>query len=108
MSLNMDRNTLWGAAGGMVFESGESWDVLDRFNWVTKTTCAVFESSSEALLGTGDDVGLFNPLNWKRSDPVVLQLPAGRSLKGLLCEALPDGNCRLKRLRHRALLNFPT
>jgi len=82
----------------MVFESGESWDVLDRFDWVTKTTRAVFESSSEALLGTGDDVGLFNPLNWKRSDPVVLQLPAGRSLKGLLCEALPDGStlCRIE------------
>ena len=27
MMLNMDRNTLWGSAGGMVFENESSWDV---------------------------------------------------------------------------------
>jgi hypothetical protein len=34
MFLNMDRNTLWGAAGGMVFEQETSWDVADRFRSV--------------------------------------------------------------------------
>ena len=34
MCLNMDRNTLWGAAGGMVFEHERSWDARDRFEWV--------------------------------------------------------------------------
>jgi len=34
MLLNMDRNTLWGAAGGMVFENERSWDVRDRFESV--------------------------------------------------------------------------
>ena len=27
MCLNMDRNTLWGSAGGMVFVDPKSWDV---------------------------------------------------------------------------------
>lgn len=38
MCLNMDRNTLWGAAGGMVFEHKRSWDVQDRFEWVERTS----------------------------------------------------------------------
>ena len=37
MCLNMDRNTLWGAAGGMVFEHERSWDARDRFEWVEQT-----------------------------------------------------------------------
>jgi len=98
MCLNMDRNTIWGSAGGMVFVNEKSWDVQDRFNWVEKTTGQVFDSSGSALLAAGDHVGLFNPLNWKRSDPVALQLPAGKSLEGVDCEALSDGTvlCRLE------------
>jgi hypothetical protein len=91
MYLNMDRNTIWGSAGGMVFVNDKSWDAQDRFNWVAKTTGGVSETSGQALLGSGDHVGLFNPLNWKRNDPVVLELPAGKSLEGSKCEALPDG-----------------
>ena len=41
MFLNMDRNTLWGSAGGMVFLSRESWDVQDRFNWVADSAAQV-------------------------------------------------------------------
>ncbi len=37
MLLNMDRNTLWGSAGGMVFESATSWDVRDRMEAVEST-----------------------------------------------------------------------
>lgn len=97
MCLNMDRNTIWGSAGGMVFENEKSWDAQDRFNWVTKTTDEVFESAASSLTGAGDQLAVFNPLNWKRSDPVVLRLPAGKSLQGTECEALPDGAalCRL-------------
>lgn len=96
MCLNMDRNTIWGSAGGMVFENDKSWDALDRFNWVNKVTDEVFKSAGNAIAGTGNQIGLFNPLNWKRSDPIALQLPAGKSLEGVPCEALPDGTllCR--------------
>ena len=91
MCLNMDRNTIWGSAGGKVFVDDKSWDAQDRFNWVQRTTDQVFHSSGESLLPAGEHVGLFNPLNWKRTDPVELQLPAGKSLEGVGCEALPDG-----------------
>ena len=92
MCLNMDRNTIWGSAGGMVFVNEQSWDVRDRFNWVQKNTDEVFESSGIAAIEAGAQVGLFNPLNWTRHDPVVLQLPAGKGLDGVNCEALSDGS----------------
>ena len=92
MCLNMDRNTLWGSAGGMVFEDEKSWDVQDRFNWVAKTTNQVLESSAASVLQPGDHIGVFNPLNWKRSDPVVLTLPPGRSIDRAKCEALGGGS----------------
>ncbi len=98
MCLNMDRNTLWGSAGGMVFVDEKSWDAQDRFNWVEKTTAQVFQSAGQAALAGGDHVGLFNPLNWKRNDPISLQLPAGQSIEGAPCEATSDGSvlCRME------------
>ncbi len=92
MCLNMDRNTLWGSAGGMVFVSDTSWDVRDRFDWVGKTTAGILEGAGRSLLPQGSAMGLFNPLNWKRTDPVILALPAGKSLKDVPCEALPNGD----------------
>jgi len=91
MLLNMDRNTLWGSAGGMVFVSDSSWDVRDRFDWVGRTTAGLLEGAGHSLLRHGDGIGLFNPLNWKRTAPVALALPEGKSLEGVACEALPDG-----------------
>jgi alpha-mannosidase len=91
MCLNMDRNTLWGSAGGMVFVSEQSWDAQDRFAWVKKTTEQTLDSAGQSLLPAGGEIGLFNPLNWKRKDPIELQLPAGTSLEGLPCELLPNG-----------------
>ncbi len=70
MCLNMDRNTLWGAAGGMVFEHPMSWDARDRFEWVEKTARETSASALGALRGKGEGVALFNPLNWERDDPV--------------------------------------
>jgi alpha-mannosidase len=90
MCLNMDRNTLWGSAGGMVFVSEESWDVQDRLNWVDRTASESLHDAAKAILPTGDGIGLFNQLNWKRNDPVALSLPAGTTLAGVESELLPD------------------
>jgi alpha-mannosidase len=98
MCLNMDRNTLWGSAGGMVFVDGKSWDVEDRFEWVEKTTDETLDAAGRSMLPDGRDIGFFNPLNWERDDPAVLRLPQGKSVEGIPCEALPDGSalCRIK------------
>jgi alpha-mannosidase len=98
MCLNMDRNTIWGSAGGMVFVSDNSWDAQDRFNWVKRTTDQVFDTAGGALIGSGEHVGFFNPLNWQRKDPIIIELPAGKSLDGTACEELPDGRvlCRIE------------
>lgn len=92
MCLNMDRNTLWGSAGGMVFVDGNSWDVQDRLEWVEKTTGQTLNAAFQSILAEGEGVGLFNPLNWKRNDPVRLRLPLGKSLDGIVCETVPDGS----------------
>jgi alpha-mannosidase len=98
MCLNTDRNTIWGSAGGMVFVNDKSWDVQDRFNSIKTTTDHVFVSAGESIVGAAQQVALFNPLNWKRNDPVVLDLPEGKSLEGVASEALPNGHvlCRVE------------
>jgi hypothetical protein len=68
LCLNMDRNTLWGAAGGMVFEHERSWDARDRFEWVEQTAREITAGATRALLGTGPATARFNPLNWRRRD----------------------------------------
>jgi alpha-mannosidase len=92
MFLNMDRNTLWGSAGGMVFVSDQSWDVQDRFNWVDTTTAKSIAIAAKAIFPKGRDAGLFNPLNWRRNDPTQMQLPQGKTLEGVKSELLPDGS----------------
>jgi alpha-mannosidase len=92
MCLNMDRNTLWGSAGGMVFVSDQSWDVQDRFAWVKTATGQTLDAAGKSLLPAGEEIGLFNPLNWTRKDPVELQLPEGSSPAGLESELLPNGS----------------
>lgn len=74
MLLNMDRNSLWGAAAGMVFESDTSWDMKDRFEWVEKESTTASANAVRKLTGNGDQTMLFNPLNWQRSD--FPELPA--------------------------------
>ena len=74
MLLNMDRNTLWGSAGGMVFECENSWDAKDRFEWVARESTAASTAALRKLAGEGNATLLFNPLNWQRSD--FPQLPA--------------------------------
>ena len=92
MCLNMDRNTLWGSAGGMVFVDAHSWDVQDRFDWVQHTVERVSDKAGAALLEDGTGLGVFNPLNWDRNDPVQLALPPGKSPDGIPSEMLMDGS----------------
>jgi len=97
MLLNMDRNTLWGSAGGMVFEHETSWDVRDRFQWVQSHSAATLQAAGQKLSGAGTAVALFNPANWKRTDPLRLTLPTGTRLAGVVCQAMDDGTtlCRV-------------
>ena len=92
MMLNMDRNSLWGAAGGMVFEDKKSWDVKDRYDWVGKTNGHISQKAITALSGEGDKITMFNPLNWDRKDPVVLKLPGNKALKNMVCQSEDDGS----------------
>ena len=91
MLLNMDRNTLWGSAGGMVFVSDTSWDVSDRMTSVEKTNVRVQAEAMRTLSSEGQAAAVFNPLNWKRNDPFVVQLPEGQSVEGAECQLAPGG-----------------
>ena len=96
ISVNMNRNRLWGSAGGMIFVSKESWDVQDRLNWVDRTTNESLHNAAKAIFPSGNQIGLFNRLNWKLNDPVVLNLPVGKAIAGATSELLPDNTvlCR--------------
>jgi alpha-mannosidase len=100
MCLNMDRNTLWGAAGGMVFESEKSWDAEDRFKWVDFTTSRIIINAADALGGQGGSAAFVNTLNWKRSNCLVnLPYNMGVGVEGILSQVLPGGErqiCRVK------------
>jgi alpha-mannosidase len=97
MCLNMDRNSLWGAAGGFAFESDTSWDVQDRYNKVQEIANQSTEKALQMLLGKGSAVGLFNPMNQKRTAPFLAKLPAGTRLAGAICQTDAEGQtlCRL-------------
>jgi alpha-mannosidase len=98
MLLNMDRNSLWGSAAGMVFVSEKSWCVQDRMESVQAINKKVQSQAFRALSPRGEDLALFNPLSWERIDPVTLKLEAGQSLKGFECQAIPGGQtlCNLR------------
>ena len=93
MLLNMDRNTLWGAAGGMVFEHERSWDARDRFESVERLSRETLDRAARALAGEGHGFTVFNPLNWRRDDPCRLARAAGQ-----VCQSLPSSNDMLCRL----------
>ena len=98
MLLNMDRNTLWGSAGGMVYESENSWDVRDRMEYVETRNKKVHTAALSSISPEGEAVALFNPLNWERNDPVVLELPEGKGPAGAVCETAAAGKalCSLR------------
>jgi alpha-mannosidase len=88
MLMNMDRNTIWGASAGMVFKDPLHWDAWDRFQSVERQARSTLEASARAVAGAGEGVALYSALNWKRDDPVRLELPAGQTLDGTPCESL--------------------
>ncbi len=90
MFLSMDRNSLWGSAGGMVFEDPKSWDVRDRLTWVEKQSAATLADAGSVVLAAGDSIGVFNPANWKRSDPFVLH--SSTAPEGSKAQSLADGS----------------
>jgi alpha-mannosidase len=94
MCLNMDRNTLWGAAGGMVFEHAKSWDVRDRFESVEQISQKALQDAARSFAGEGQGTTVYNSLNWQRNDPVRLVAPVGS-----VGQTLPGGQetlCRLE------------
>ncbi|HOS93605.1 MAG TPA: hypothetical protein PLQ54_09855, partial [Armatimonadota bacterium] len=91
MLLNMDRNTLWGAAGGMVFDHPRSWDVKDRFDWVDEACTRTQQAAMHALGGRGSRLGLFNPVSWERSEPFVLRLSPQTHVTGVPSQQYADG-----------------
>lgn len=88
MLMNMDRNTIWGASVEVVFRDPQHWDAWDRFESVEKQAQDALGQSARALAGKGAAATLFNPLNWKRNDPVTVKLPPGQVLEGVPCEAV--------------------
>jgi alpha-mannosidase len=96
MLLNTDRNTLWGSAGGMVFEHETSWDARDRLAWVETASAAALEAAARRLAGDGEDGALFNPANWDRTDPLRLKLPSGKRIADAAGEAAEDGTTLLQ------------
>jgi alpha-mannosidase len=98
MLLNMDRNTLWGSAGGMVFESEISWDVSDRMTWVENANHKVQAEALRSLAQQGKSAVVYNPLNWERRDPFLVQLPEGKSIQGAVCQEVGAGKvlCQLE------------
>ena len=112
--LNMDRNTLWGAAGGMVFEHSQSWDVKDRFASILWTChCCLSGKNAQTPPARDDsDKFVFNPLNWERHDPQVhsvriqedgtVDLPAGK------CQRIPDSSECKETARFLCPLKLPS
>jgi alpha-mannosidase len=98
MLLNMDRNTIWGSAAGMVFVSEKSWCVQDRMRSVEAINQKVQREALGSASKPGGGLVLFNPLNWERTDPMLVTLPGGRRLEGAKCQAMPDGRtlCSLR------------
>jgi len=85
--LNMDRNTLWGSAGGMVFENEHSWDVRDRFESVEQISLETLTEAARILSNSNEGMTIFNPLNWKRKSPIRLPSPVGTKY-----QAIPGSN----------------
>ncbi len=89
LMINMDRNVLWGAGTGAAFKDAEHWSAWDRFSSIHEQTQTAISTSLAVLAGKGNALALFNPLNWERSDPVAVRLPAGMRLVDASCQQFP-------------------
>ncbi len=81
--LNMDRNTIWGAAIESVFRGDEEWNATDRFDFVDRIAGRVLE---DALRYVGGKMAaskeeatilVFNPLSWPREETCELPIAPG-------------------------------
>ncbi|MFI5356411.1 MAG: glycoside hydrolase family 38 C-terminal domain-containing protein [Opitutales bacterium] len=88
--MNMDRNILWGAGDEEPFNSPDHWNADDRFALAERLAGQALQVAQQALTTPGEGVTLFNPLNWERTDPIPLALPAGQRPKDLACETQGD------------------
>jgi hypothetical protein len=79
LHLNTDRNTLWGAATKVVFEDDKSWDVLDRFNWISALTNKIRQTAFKKA--SGKYLAWFNPVNWEQTGPQYITLNNGKNLR---------------------------
>jgi hypothetical protein len=82
----------------MVYESENSWDVHDRMEYVETSNKKVQAAALNSIGAEGEAVTLFNPLNWERNDPVLVDLPDGKGLEGAVCQTTPEGKtmCSLR------------
>ncbi len=100
LCLNMDRNTLWGAAGGMVFEHERSWDARDRFEWVEQTAGDIATRAARSLS---------LPVTTARPAPTPeVALPATIQTKCYTARIDPKSGALISlKLRNRELLGGP-
>ena len=93
MLLNMDRDSIWGCGGGMVWVSP---DLLGRARSLRLGWSNDEPNTSRIrtfCFPHGSGVGLFNPLNWSRSDPAVFVLPKGKSFQKLSVRGVAGWHC---------------
>jgi len=92
MCLNMDRNVLWGVSVDSSFLDKESWDTRDRFESVQATVAKANAASFDRLTTPANQgITLFNPVNWTRTAPTELRLPASTVVADVACQAAEDG-----------------
>jgi len=92
MSLNMDRNLLWGVGVDGTFNDANSWDARDRFEYVEQA-CSRANDKAMSTLAVKDtaSIALFNPVNWVRKEPFEIRLNEGQIPAEQTCQLLEDG-----------------
>jgi alpha-mannosidase len=104
LALNMDRNSLWGAAVHAVYEHPRSWDMRDRFEMLEQICARSNEAALSRLTAPDkDSLALFNPLGCRRAGLAELRLPPGRTPAGGRAQLLEDGETALAEIEAPAL-----
>ncbi|MHC4214062.1 MAG: glycoside hydrolase family 38 N-terminal domain-containing protein, partial [Planctomycetota bacterium] len=93
MSLNMDRNLLWGVGVDETFYDANSWDTRDRFEYIERACTRIRQKALSTLtLAQKDSVTVFNPINWTRTQPFEINLPKGMVPAEYDFQLLDDSN----------------
>lgn len=82
--LNMDRNTIWGAAIQDVFVGSKEWNATDRFDDAERIARRVMADSLQYVgrkcrPSAGKPIMLFNSLSWARSGLQEVEVASGVS-----------------------------